>query len=90
MSGENIVVRDENIVGRIMDKAATADRRALFAALQAALGPIIDAKYGRVDEGGLERVEKALDLGAPYGSPEHLASLSGHVVVTDPPESTDS
>lgn len=65
----------EGDAGRIMDKAETADRRALFAALQAALGPIIDAEFGRYRGGGLRLVEEALDRGAEYGSPEHLAEV---------------
>jgi hypothetical protein len=67
---------DDAIVGRIMDKAATADRRALFAALQAALGPIIDGEHGHYRKGGLELVERALDVGAPYGSPEQAAAAA--------------
>jgi hypothetical protein len=67
---------DDEIVSRIMDKAATADRRALFAALQAAVHSLIDYRYGRItDESGITAIEKALDLGAPYGSPEHIESL---------------
>jgi hypothetical protein len=67
---------DEHIVSRIMDKAAIADRQALFAALQAAVAAIVDLQH-RPDLSGapFERVERALDVGAPYGSPEHLASL---------------
>ena len=66
---------DDEIVGRILDKAAAADRRALFAALQAALHGMIDGEHGHYRPGGIDRVERALDLGAEYGSPEHLASL---------------
>ena len=66
---------DPEITGRIMDKAATATPRALFAALQAACVSLVDAEFGHCQPGGLERVEEALDLGAEYGSPEHLASL---------------
>ena len=67
---------NDDIVGRIMDKAAEADRRALFAALQAALGQIIDAEYGGYRGGGLKGVERALDVGAGYGSPEHLSKIN--------------
>jgi len=70
------MMADDNIVGRIMDKAAEADRRALFAALQAALGQIIDAEHGGYRGGGLESVERALDVGAEYGSPEHLSNIN--------------
>ena len=66
---------DSNLIDRIMDKAAAADRRALFAAVQAAVGEIVDAHYGMPREHTLQAVEKALDLGAEYGSPEHIASL---------------
>lgn len=71
---------DDEIIGRIMDKAAKADRRALFAALQAAVGELIDTHH---DPLGRRRprqpfciVEQALDRGAPFGSPEHLAELA--------------
>lgn len=67
---------DNEITGRIMDKAATANRRALFAALQAALGPIVDAEYGGYRGGGLQQVEEALELGAEAGSPEHLEHVA--------------
>jgi len=69
---------DVDRVGRIMDKAATADRRALFAALQAAVGEIVDAHYrptGMPRYAPLSRVEEAIDLGAEVGSPEHLAHV---------------
>lgn len=69
-------VADDNIVGRIMDKAATSDRRALFAGLQAALGEVIDLQHGGHRGGDpFVRIEKALDLGAEVGSPEHLAAM---------------
>jgi hypothetical protein len=67
---------DEDIVGRIMDKAAMADRRALFAALQMALSEMIDLQFGgRRGSNPYVRVEEALDLGAEVGSPEHLAHI---------------
>jgi hypothetical protein len=70
---------EDDTVGRIMDKAAEADRQALFAALQAALLAMVDMQYRGVSDLGapLARVEAALDLGAPYGSPKHLRSISG-------------
>jgi hypothetical protein len=57
---------DEHIVSRIMDKAQAADRQALFAAVQAAVAAIVDLQH-RPDLIGdpFERVERALDLGAP-------------------------
>jgi hypothetical protein len=70
-----MAIDDEMIVERIMDKAAQADRRALFAAVQAALGPIIDTEYGMYRGQGLERVERALDVGAEFGSPEQIAHI---------------
>jgi hypothetical protein len=76
---------DENVIGRIMDKAGEADRRALFAGLQAALVAMTDLYYssGRptsahapsLDE-FMSRIEKALDVGAPYGSPEQIAEVA--------------
>lgn len=65
--------RSESI-SRIIDKAAVGSRLALFAAVQAAVGSIVDESRPDVDY-RLARIEKALDIGAPYGSPEHLASL---------------
>ena len=66
---------DTEIVSRIMDKAAESDRRGLFAGLQAALASVIDVEYGHYSGSGLEQIERALDVGAEYGSPEQLASL---------------
>lgn len=70
-------------VGQIMDKAASADREALFAALQAALVTITDLYYAvprphgpAIDE-FLERTNTALEIGAPYGSALQLARLQG-------------
>lgn len=68
-------MNDDDPVGRIMDKAQGSDRQALFAALQAAVGVMIDAKYRGFPDDGFARVEKALDIGAPYGSPEQIASM---------------
>jgi len=68
---------DDDVVGRIMDKAEKASRRALFAALQSALSEIIDLQYGGRRGGSpYSRIEEALDLGAEVGSPEHLAHLA--------------
>lgn len=65
-----------DLVGKIMDKAASADRRALFAAVQAAVGGMADmAHRSESFEDGLRRIDEALDVGAPYGSPEQLAYL---------------
>jgi hypothetical protein len=62
--------------GDIMDRAASADRRALFAALQAALVVITDLCLRPKGDAPLDqhlgRVAAALDLGAEYGSPEHI------------------
>lgn len=72
-------VDDEtSAVGRIMDKAERSDGQALFAALQAALLTVTDLYYSvdRPHGPGLDvilrRTEEALDVGAPYGSPEQL------------------
>jgi len=71
-------VTDDNIISRIMGKAAVADRRALFAALQAAVAVIIDLHYQpQQDRDPFERVEAAIDLGAEFGSPEHIARAEG-------------
>lgn len=56
--------------GRIMDKAQGADREALFAALQAAIGCIVDSALDRGIEAvraDLAEVERRLDYGHPYG-----------------------
>lgn len=63
----------DDIIGRIMDKAAKADRRALFAALQEALLQITDLQYGMTRRDPHEAIEEALDVGAEHGSPERLA-----------------
>lgn len=57
-------------VQSIMDKAATADRRALFAAVQQAVGSLIDLHYCPTDgpstaAKALERMEAALVRGYP-------------------------
>jgi hypothetical protein len=78
-NGENTKVQvDESLVGRVMDKAAVADRRALFAAVQAAVAACVDLSYrGTTFDDAMRRIERALDVGGPYGSREHLSSLDG-------------
>ena len=57
-----------DMIGRIMDKAATADRRALFAGLQAAVAGITDVGYrGKTMDQAFGEVERRLDLGMEYG-----------------------
>lgn len=51
-----------------MDKAQLADRRALFAGLQAAVVLLIDWKHGTpYPEEAIRNVERALEIGQPYG-----------------------
>lgn len=95
------------IVSRVMAKAATAERRALFAGLQAAVVTITDMYYavdrphGPEFDTFLERIEEALDVGGPYGSPEWEAhnarkislpgdGLGGATRSADPPRPTNS
>ena len=56
-------------VGTIMDKAAVSDRRALFAALQAALLELVNAAHDKNWEAdtAYERVDAALDRGVEAG-----------------------
>jgi hypothetical protein len=80
---------DHEIVGRIMDKAATANRRALFAALQAAITQITDARFGGFRSNPYLVVEEALDVGAEYGSPEQLAHAKAKWAALRDPGSTE-
>lgn len=57
---------DHEIVGRILDQAAHADREALFAALQAALAIGLRLPYRTLREDYLH-VEHRLNIGHPYG-----------------------
>ncbi len=59
---------DDDIAGRIMDKASVASPRALFAALQAAMVRLVmvDTRACTYLEAFAE-VERRLDLGMEYG-----------------------
>lgn len=55
-------------ISRVMDKAQLADRRALFAGLQAAVVLLVDWKHGTpYPEEAFQNVERALEIGQPYG-----------------------
>lgn len=78
-------------IDRIMTRAGSADRRALRLALQAALAQVIDASNGGFRGDPYAAIEEALEVGAPYGSPEHLAHLEAKAERpgTDPTEALD-
>lgn len=65
------------IVTRIMDRATTATPNALFGALQAALGVLSDLEHRHGTPGeGMRRIERALEVGGPVGSPQWIAHHS--------------
>ena len=54
-------------VSELLAAAALADREALFAALQAAVGCVVDAAYDRPRPDALAHVRHRLEVGKPYG-----------------------
>lgn len=69
-------------VGTVLDKAAKADREALFAALQKAISEIIHY-VNCVDRRGIvslnesmKKIDRALEIGAPIGSSKQLRATS--------------
>jgi hypothetical protein len=68
------VTERTEVVSRIMDKASRSTPNALFAGLQAAVGVAIEQAHPMGEPKDfyelLQRVEDAIDIGGPVGSPE--------------------